>query len=754
MKVPTQNNFQATPNVLPAARSDLGITAEQASVGSRQMQALGQGIQNAGGVAGQIALDMQQETNKLRYQDATNKAVMAAQRLTLDPNEGFSNLKGNAALERPDGKSLVGEYTEKLDKEFEGISGSLSNPAQQQAFQQWAADYRGKFTGDLMRHQTQEFNSWADSTDDATYETRAEQLASNYDKPDLVAGSIQGMSQALANKARRAGKSESWAMVSIQEGLSKAHKTAVSVALQKNDVVGAENHLKQYASQMKADDILKVRGEVDTAKNKILVNDSVTGLLSENLPKIIPQEGERAFNILLGTESGNRQFAEDGTPLTSPKGAIGIAQVMPDTAPEAAELAGVPFDEEKYRNDPVYNAKLGRAYFEKQLRVFGGDLSLAYAAYNAGAGKETATGFDSAGKPLKGVKPAMARAAAKGTPERWLEELPAETQNYVQKNMREYQAGGGKPERPTETELKQRLREDPRFTNNPEALAQAETLLEKRYGEIDKALKDKDTRLKDTLMQRMSSLNGDWTQLTTAEQSAAQKAGIWDEVTKYKGVTDPTAEAQLRSLPPEELAKADLRDYALRLSASDREEWAKKQSELVKSKAAVFQETQKQQLVQNYFRQMGKNPDAAKTTPDGIKFASFQREFDNAIVDFEARTGKKPSPEDQRKLLSALSFDSGGGSVFDKLRSSRADTDRNSVATVDDWTQAWQSLRVNNDVPLATFIENPGDVLQPLAPEYEPEQITAVVERLFFHGEQITPELLRAALKTRYAGIQ
>ncbi len=37
------------------------------------------------------------------------------------------------------------------------------------------------------------------------------------------------------------------------------------------------------------------------------------------------------------------------------KGAVGIAQIMKDTGPEAAEAAGLPWDEVRWKNDPAYN---------------------------------------------------------------------------------------------------------------------------------------------------------------------------------------------------------------------------------------------------------------------------------------------------------------------------------------------------------------------------------------------------------------
>lgn len=102
-------------------------------------------------------------------------------------------------------------------------------------------------------------------------------------------------------------------------------------------------------------------------------------------------------------ESGGDQSA------VSSAGAVGVMQVMPETAPEAAALAGVPWDERAYREDATYNRILGIAYLSEMLRRYDGDVELALAAYNAGPGRAdqfAAGDIDFAG-------------------------LPAETQNYI-----------------------------------------------------------------------------------------------------------------------------------------------------------------------------------------------------------------------------------------------------------------------------------------------------------------------------------
>lgn len=100
-----------------------------------------------------------------------------------------------------------------------------------------------------------------------------------------------------------------------------------------------------------------------------------------------PMPEDVLFNAMIPQESGGRQFDSSGNPLTSPAGAIGIAQVMPDTAPEAAKLAGLQWDEQRYKNDAQYNHALGKAYFNQQIKRYGGNPVLAVAAYNAGPGR-------------------------------------------------------------------------------------------------------------------------------------------------------------------------------------------------------------------------------------------------------------------------------------------------------------------------------------------------------------------------------
>lgn len=123
------------------------------------------------------------------------------------------------------------------------------------------------------------------------------------------------------------------------------------------------------------------------------------------------RESGTPFERMLRVEGGTNR---DGSFRTSPKGAIGPAQVMPQTGPEAARLAGLPWDEKRFHSDPNYNKALGKAYHEEMLRRFNGDEALAAAAYNAGPGR-------------------VEYAVKKGGPLGWQQYVPQETRDYVRK---------------------------------------------------------------------------------------------------------------------------------------------------------------------------------------------------------------------------------------------------------------------------------------------------------------------------------
>jgi len=96
----------------------------------------------------------------------------------------------------------------------------------------------------------------------------------------------------------------------------------------------------------------------------------VSSIIEDEAQKLGVGEHVNLLTKLANQESGFKQSA------LSPKGAIGVMQLMPATA---QELGVDPYDLEQ-------NVRGGVRYWAKQLKFFNGDIKLATAAYNAGAG--------------------------------------------------------------------------------------------------------------------------------------------------------------------------------------------------------------------------------------------------------------------------------------------------------------------------------------------------------------------------------
>ncbi|MBL28390.1 MAG: lytic murein transglycosylase [Rhodospirillaceae bacterium] len=119
----------------------------------------------------------------------------------------------------------------------------------------------------------------------------------------------------------------------------------------------------------------------------------------------------------------SRQESELQTTAVSRAGALGLMQLMPDTAAHVATRLGLSYSKARLTADPTYNMTLGSAYLASLVRDFDGSYALALAAYNAGPSR-VRRWLTELGDPRTG----------KVDPIDWIEMIPfSETRNYVQR---------------------------------------------------------------------------------------------------------------------------------------------------------------------------------------------------------------------------------------------------------------------------------------------------------------------------------
>lgn len=358
MRIPTGNFGNVTPQANPT-RISIGNVGQ-----------IGNSVAGLGAALGQTVEDIQ------RVQDKAD--VAATQALLIsdesESNDRWENPETGALVTRQGFKSSgVAADMEKKDQESYAEIRKKVPPSQLTYFDaQWQARQvrRASIYKSFERSQTEQAQR---QQLDATVKSSVEQEARTFDDPQ-AAGLIRG---ARKHSIELYGQAQGWSSEQILQAISEADQRAIEQRWQNYAVTNPQGWLN-------GDFPIKDSGGLDM----------------------------RAIGIV---ESGGRHLTPDGSVITSPKGAQGKYQLMPDTGKELAAKRGVeynPADEEQ-------NALLASDYANQLYGKYGSE-TLAGAAYNWGMGNVDKL-IDRMGDPRKGE---ISEAA-------FISKLPAETRGWL-----------------------------------------------------------------------------------------------------------------------------------------------------------------------------------------------------------------------------------------------------------------------------------------------------------------------------------
>lgn len=328
---------------MPVVPTVAGRQVESRGVSTQGFQAFDQ--PNAGDAllsTGSQALDVfgqaKQRANVALTQEASLQLNAVGNNLLNNPDSGFMNLQGKNAI----GKGQ--EYVQQFDSQVQSIAANLPDEQARNAFLQQAQQQRIQFATTAGRHEIGQVRQFEAGMQEGTLRALSQQALS----PGMFAPALMNARNSIIAYGKAHGQSDE----EIESNFVQWREQAANRA--------SEAWYTPTYQQM-----MGPEGKIE-----------VTDTSSES----------QLFSAMIWQESGGNQYGKDGAPLVSPKGAVGVAQVMEDTGPEAARLAGVPWDRDKWLNDPRYNAKLGQAYFRAQMKRYDNNPVLAVAAYNAGPG--------------------------------------------------------------------------------------------------------------------------------------------------------------------------------------------------------------------------------------------------------------------------------------------------------------------------------------------------------------------------------
>lgn len=700
-RVPTVDGPSVQRQGLPNAQFE-SAPNYAGEIATRQAQQIGRATQDIADTAFKIETDMIERANQLRVDDALNQAREQAARLTLDKDVGYSNLRGKDALDRPNGQSLADEYGGQLQSSFSNIAAGLGNDRQRQAFAQRAAAIQQQFNEGLMRHENNEFRTYAASVREGTIANQLNEIGRNYNNPALIDESVNSIRAATYDIARMQGKSAEWAEAQVRRQVSNAHFTAINAALQNGNALYADGYMKKYANQMDADDILRANGLITKEADAQIGNAAATQAMAGYQSSIAPSDFQRLTNVVIGQESGGKRYGADGQLLTSPKGAKGEMQVLDSTNTNPGFGVRPAADD-----SPDERARVGRDYLQAMLQKYGGNVPQGLAAYNAGPGA---------------VDSAIREANKNGTPAQWLSYLPKETRDYVPSIMSRYQSGGGAPQRPTLEDV----HKSTEALLGPNASAErrriAREAATRQYEDQTKAIKQREDETVAAAQAALIQNGGNFAALPN-DLRAAIPPGQFNNLMTYAGKIAGGVPVQTNwdlyyalKRDPQVLAGTNLGALRDKLGDTEFKQLVNEQQDIRQGKTEDLTRLRNGKDVLNQMmREVGIDPTPKDTDKEGAAVVGrIWNAFEARVREREQATGKKLSTDEQKAIA---------GQLFSTVQIDR-------------------SLWFNKDAPAAAV----GPTQRVAVPDTDRKQI---IEALRARGRPVTDDAIQSLYRQR-----
>jgi soluble lytic murein transglycosylase len=608
-----------------------------------EVASIGGSLQRLGAVGEDAAMRVQsmqdkerQEFDTLRAEDAYNKLRERQVSLTMDPEKGFLARRGAAAI-APD---VVPTYTGEFQKAVSEIESGLTSKEQKDMFRRRAGNAQAEYRNALARHVLDQSNAFAQTVYQGTLAVETDNAARDWQNPYTIQMSLERIDGAVSREAKRLGLSGDASAALLQDARSKVHASVLASSLDAGNVAYAQAYLKHNARQLNAPDLLKYQGMVTKEYDARVAVGTATQAVQELAPQAMPNDFQRLAALVETRESGGKQAA------VSPKGAVGVMQVMPGTGPIAAKMAGLPWDEQRYRTDADYNRRLGQAYLAQQLKDFDGDVAKALAAYNAGPGR---------------VQQAM-QDAMKGRSGKtdWLQFMPQETKDYVAAILPRFMNGQGAEQRPTLQQVHDTVRARV-GADNPQRLKMAVDEATRQWTDLEKAGKQREEEALGEAYRMLETNGGNYEALpaTLRSRIPPEKFGTLrefsDKVRRGAPVeTQWDVYYQLRT-DPRLLAATNLQSLKGALGDSEFKELARLQADAKNAPEEAQTSLQTtQQRMSMRLAEMGVDPTPKAGTADSKKVAQVWGMLDQNVRALEAALKRKLKPEERDAEIDRL----------------------------------------------------------------------------------------------------
>ena len=310
MRVPTSNEFSVGVANAPSANfaapnlPDVGVEVTRAG---NQAFSAGQEAVNA-------QMKMLAEMNELATDNALAQVKAFEQDLRVNPNNGYENLRGENALNRPNGQSLVDEYDGYLMEHANAIKDTLKNDVQKALFTQRLDGIRQTLRNKTGEHLLAEGRKWKDTSLNTQIELAANSFSLSTTDEERDAAIDRAISAARGLQDLYGWDSETM-QKKVMDASDKAISQVIDDKIDKGDYAEARRLAIQYGAFAHGETVVKARQKIEQAYQDQIIEDATANFkpgdtirIPVNINSAQAQTGnpvQDTVSRIIGYESGN-----------------------------------------------------------------------------------------------------------------------------------------------------------------------------------------------------------------------------------------------------------------------------------------------------------------------------------------------------------------------------------------------------------------------------------------------------------------
>lgn len=296
MRIP-QFNRQVSDNSVPNVQVSGGMSAGEAAslVGNKTDSLVG--ALNSGLNAYQAYQD---EADKARVSQVIAEVQNSVNDYLYNPKTGLLNIKGEAALKRESGQSLIDEANEWLVNLSSEKTNTLSNPSQGKLFNKNLVNVRGQLNRITSQHLFTESQKFQKTAFEAEIDANSSSVNLNYSDLETTNQSLAKINSASQDYGKTQGWNQQQIDLFVKEQQDKALLGAINLMQTNGDSSAIPLYFKQHKDYMSPQTQAKV--------GKLIQDNNADVFMTEIIK--YKEDPEELDNYIVALQDPNSKFSQ------------------------------------------------------------------------------------------------------------------------------------------------------------------------------------------------------------------------------------------------------------------------------------------------------------------------------------------------------------------------------------------------------------------------------------------------------------